>query len=125
MAATTNDPLQALLASGAVETGPFAANSRYRGVALAQMKRADGTVLVYLRRRFVPRPSAFATLGSYQVQQGDRCDSIAARLLGDPQLWWRLADANRTIDPRELTATIGQWLRVGAPRDAGGSGSGG
>ena len=37
------------------------------------------------------------------VVEGDRRDLLAARHLGDPELWWRLADANGVVDPRELT----------------------
>ena len=125
MAATSRDPLQALLATGAIETGPFAQNSRYRGIALAQTQRADGTVIVYLRRRFVPDPSRFSTLARYQVKQGDRSDLIASRFLGDPQLWWQLADANRAIDPQELTAAVGGWLLITTPADATGLAGGG
>ena len=35
--------------------------------------------------------------------QGDRLDLLAARLLGDAELWWRIADANPELDPEELT----------------------
>lgn len=121
----SRDPLQELLAAGAIETGSFPQNSRYHGVALAQTTRADGTVVPYLRRRFVPDPFRFPVLGRHQVQQGDRADLIAARHFGDPQLWWRLADANGVIDPRELTATIGRWLLITAQADAAGTDGGG
>ena len=119
-----SDPLQALLAAGAVDISSFPANSRYRGVALAQTTRADGTPLRYLRRRLVPDPVRFATLRLYAVRQNDRPDAIAAGFFGDPELWWRLADANGVIDPAELTAQIGRQLRITAQEDLPGPASG-
>ena len=121
-----NDPLQALLAAGAIETSSFPTNSRYRNLPLAQLQRADGTPLVYLTRRFVPDPARFALLRRYQVQQGDRPDLIAARYFGDVALWWRLADANGAIDPDELVGQIGRLLRITLQQDMPGpAGSGG
>ncbi len=35
----------------------------------------------------------------HAVQQGDRIDVIAARYLGDPLLYWRIADANLAVRP--------------------------
>jgi hypothetical protein len=103
------DPIQALLASGAVPTTAFPSNSRYVGVDV--LLYADD--VSYLRRRFCPRPEA--TLYEYTVIQGDRRDLLAARHLGDPELWWRLADVNGIIDPRDLDET-GRVLRLpGAP----------
>jgi hypothetical protein len=46
---------------------------------------------------------------------------MAARHLGDPELWWQLADANGTIDPRELTDEVGAAVRITLPRDVPGS----
>lgn len=43
--------------------------------------------------RDTPRPR-------YTVRPGDRLDLVAARLLGDPHAYWRLADAN----PGDLAA---------------------
>jgi hypothetical protein len=41
--------------------------------------------------------------------------------LGDPELWWRLADANRVIDPEQLTRPLGRGLRVTLPVDVQGA----
>jgi hypothetical protein len=39
----------------------------------------------------------------YQVAAGDRWDSIADDVLGDPALWWRIAVINPELfDPRAL-----------------------
>jgi nucleoid-associated protein YgaU len=50
------------------------------------------------------------------VNQGDRLDLIAARALGDPELFWRICDANNAMDPLELTAEPGRRLRVAIPQ---------
>lgn len=43
----------------------------------------------------------------YQVQAGDRWDDIALTVLGDPQLWWKIADINPELfDPRALRPGI-------------------
>jgi hypothetical protein len=80
----------------------FAANSRYQGIGTDTMIAAGGQTIVYLQRRFVPQASSFAVLQQYTVQQGDRLDNMSAQLLGDPQLYWRLCDANGALRPEEL-----------------------
>jgi hypothetical protein len=51
------------------------------------------------------------------VAEGDRLDSLAATWLTDSHWWWRIADANRALDPAELTASaaIGRSLRITLP----------
>jgi hypothetical protein len=49
------------------------------------------------------------------VVAGDRLDNISAIVLGDPELSWRVADANRAMLPRELTAVPGSVLRIALP----------
>ena len=49
------------------------------------------------------------------VTQGERLDNIAANYFGDPELFWRVADANRAMHPKELTETIGRRLRITLP----------
>jgi hypothetical protein len=96
-------------------TNLYPNNSRYYGSDTAQMVLADGRAVVYLRRRFVPSPDRFVLLMQYSVVAGDRLDTIAAQLLGDPQLFWRIADANGAMRPDELTGTIGRQLRITLP----------
>ena len=43
---------------------------------------------------------------------GDRLDNITANYLGDPEQFWLLCDANNAMHPDELTAQIGQKLRI-------------
>ena len=111
------DPLKALLDAGAIRSTPFPPNSRYANVLIVQVAAADGTRRVCLRRRFVPAPERFATLGEHVVSQGERLDQIAARAFGDPELWWRLADANGALRPDELVREAGTRLRITAQED--------
>lgn len=99
------DPIQAMLAAGVVPAMSFPSNSRYAGVEVVLYAGA----VPYLRRRFCPQPEA--TLYEYTVVEGDRRDLLAARHLGDPELWWQLADANGIIDPRRLDEP-GRVLRI-------------
>ena len=93
----------------------FGVNSRYYGTAQQQLTLPDGQVVVYLARRFVPRPDSLADLGSYTVRPMDRIDLIAYRALGDPQLSWRIADANGAMSPEELETPVGRRLRITLP----------
>ena len=75
----------------------------------------DGRVVAYLRRRFVPPPERFALLQEHVVSDGDRLDVIAATYMGDPEAFWRIADANAAMRPEALTETIGRRIRITLP----------
>ena len=49
------------------------------------------------------------------VVDGERLDTIASEHLGDPEQFWRIADANNAIDPQELLQRIGRRLRITLP----------
>lgn len=107
-----SNPMKALLALPDLAATAFPPNSRYHGVATVTRETADGTVQVHLRRRFVPDPARLARLESHRVVQGDRLDLLAARYLGDPELFWRICDGNGAIRPDELVELIGRRLRI-------------
>jgi hypothetical protein len=110
------DPLQELLAAGAVPTTSFPPTSRYAEVGVDAWEAGDGNPpLPFLRRRLCPRADRFALLYEVGVVEGDRRDLLGARHAGDAELWWRLADANGVVDPRALTDTVGRRLRVTLP----------
>jgi hypothetical protein len=96
-------------------TPAFPDNSRYRAIETSTVTLPDGRVVVYLRRRFVPAPERFATVKERTVAQGERLDNIAAQELGDPELFWRLCDANGALSPDELTAEPGRSIRITLP----------
>jgi hypothetical protein len=89
--------------------------SRYAQTAVKTYTLPDGREVNYFARRFLPQPDALGTLGYYTVRGGDRLDTVAARTLGDPELFWRLVDGNREILPRKLVAAVGRQLRITAP----------
>lgn len=110
------DPLQALLGAGLVPSVSFPPTSRYAqtGVTTLVPPAAPGEEAVpvaFLRRRLVPKPDRFALLYEYTCVERDRRDLVAAVHLSDPELWWRLADANGVIDPAALTP-VGRRLRI-------------
>ena len=93
----------------------FPPTSRYHGVPTAELRNADGTTIVYLRRRFVPPPDRFDLIAEHTVVAGDRLDNLAAAYLGDAELFWRICDANNAMDPNELTESVGRTLRITLP----------
>jgi hypothetical protein len=110
----TTDPVQAMLAQTSLQRSLFSPTSRYYGLPIATLETADGPV-IYVKRRFVPPPERFQTIQQYIVQQGDRIDNIAAAHLGDPTLFWRLCDANRTMQPWTLTDSPGTMVLITMP----------
>jgi len=93
----------------------FPPNSRYYRLETATWESPDGEKYVYLRRRFLPLPERFSLMQEHVVTSGERLDSLAARYLGDPEQFWRLADANNAMRPEELTAEPGRRLRITLP----------
>ena len=110
-----SDPLQALMQTAPLTAQLFAPNSRYAGIATATFERADGTTIVFVRRRFCPDPERLVLLVEHAVKQGERLDNLTAQYLGDPEAFWRVCDANRAMRPDDLTAEIGRRLRITLP----------
>jgi hypothetical protein len=104
------DPVQQLIDAGAIPAHPFAANSRYSGVGIA----LHGDT-AYIRRRFIPQRRDIQTVGEYVVRALERPDLQAAQLLGDPELYWLLADANAVTDPFELSDRAGAHIAIPPP----------
>jgi hypothetical protein len=109
------DPVQALLAQASLQRTLFSATSRYYGLDTDTMQLPGGTTIIYLQRRFLPKPQLFQTMQEHTIVQGDRLDNLAAKFLGEPTLFWRLADANSAMRPEELTETFGRILNVTLP----------
>lgn len=114
-------PRQAPLQQGAVVPPSAPAPSRRpsrtsRHAGLATYRReVDGAEVELFEPRLPPTPAAAGADAArpgadagprdtlrhrYTVRPGDRLDLVAARLLGDPHAYWRLADAN----PGDLAA---------------------
>lgn len=93
----------------------FPPTSRYYDVEIATRSEADGTVVPYLRRRFLPALDGFVLLHEHRVVEGERPDHLAAAELGDPEAFWRVCDANASMHPDELTDEIGESVRITLP----------
>ena len=106
---------QAIFQFMGLKASLFPPNSRYQGIDTGSLTTSDGQVIVYLRRRFVPPPSAFVTIQQHTVTQGERLDNLAAQFLGDPELFWRLCDANGAMRPEELEM-LGRILNITLPQ---------
>lgn len=118
---TMQNPIQALLAQTSLQRNLFTSTSRYYGIATETLTRADGTTIIYIKRRFLPSVDSFQLLQVHSVVQGERLDNIAAQLLGDPDLFWRIADANGAMRPEDLVATVGRQLKITLPQGITGS----
>ncbi len=94
----------------------FDPTSRYYSLETLTLEREGKDPVKYVARRFLPRPENLQTLAETAVQSGDRPDLLAWRTLGDPLQFWRLADANRAMDPGEMTDEPGATLRVPVPQ---------
>lgn len=80
----------------------FQPTSRYYSIETATYETADGSLVRYLRRRFLPPLDRFTPIQEHLVTEGDRLDNITARYLGDPEQFWRICDANPILRPEEL-----------------------
>ncbi|HWG19557.1 MAG TPA: hypothetical protein VG225_03440 [Terracidiphilus sp.] len=107
-----DNALAALVQSGVGTGAPTNPSSRYYGSAVEQITLAGGTVVSYLARRIIPQKSLYAQTQNYSVAAGDRLDNLAARLLGDPILFWMIADANAAEDADALTAEPGRAIVI-------------
>ena len=110
-----NDPMQNVISLLDLKSSFYPQTSRYYGVDTATIKSNDGKIIVYLRRRFIPQAEHFEMIQEHMVAEGDRLDNIAAKYLGDPEQFWRIADANNAMQPDALTAEPGKRLRITLP----------
>ena len=113
--------------------------SRYRDCEQAFMPSMGGDgqprQVAYLRRRFLPPLPDTAgdagaegsptlaesglqvtalgqTLRAHVIDARDRLDVLAWLALGDPLLFWKIADSNACLFPDEVTAELGTWIVV-------------
>ena len=118
------DMLQALLAGAAVPANELPRTSRYHGTPIGHYRMPgadpDGASVAFFGRRLCPHSFDLQPLYTYRVTAADqRRDLIAARQLGDPELWWKLADANDVIDPSTITEPVGRLLVIATQKAVG------
>lgn len=94
-------------------------SSRYSSCEIGHTTVPDGEgglrVVKYLLRRADPREPSVPPVAYHRVVVGDRPDLLAGRYLGEPDAWWRIADAHRLLDPMELTARRGDVVVIPTP----------
>ncbi len=93
----------------------YSITSRYFRTEQTTFETPEGGAIKYLSRRFLPPPESLSLLHEHSVVDGDRLDIIAGSELGDPELAWRIADANLASHPDELTSEAGRKLRITLP----------
>jgi hypothetical protein len=94
----------------------FEPNSRYSKLQTGTLVTPGGREISYVRRRFLPRSEDLPTLTEVAVTQGDRLDLVTARVLGDPEQFWRACDASNAMNPSDLTAQPGSQIRIPIPQ---------
>ena len=80
----------------------FDRSSRYFSIGNAEHVTPGGERLIYRQRRFLPQRAPHPSDRAVAVGAADRLDIIAARTLGDPLQFWRIADANHAMNPFDL-----------------------
>ena len=93
---------------------PYPRTSRYHDAEIGVHRLPDGTEVRYAKRRLLPPLDAQETQ-EHVVGAGERPDLLAQRFFGDPARWWRIADANPVLDPRELTDEAGRVVDIPEP----------
>jgi len=111
-----SNPIEALLGPDFLARTDFPTNSRYHGIPTRAKTQPDGTLVTYLAVRICPAAERFATLSQQTIGQSRRLDQTAATLIGDPEQFWLLCDANGAIWPEELEQE-GTIIRVTLPLD--------
>ncbi len=94
----------------------FDYNSRYFSLETATYTTKEQRKIAYKRRRFLPQGKDMQLLVEVTFKEGDRLDVITAQALGDPEHFWRIADANDVMNPDELTDELGRPIRIPVPQ---------
>jgi hypothetical protein len=92
----------------------YPATSRYAGSRAVIIEVRGEPDIVVLERRWVPMGEGLTDVGRHVVGEAERLDQIANQELGDPEQWWRVADANDALIPAELERP-GLALRITLP----------
>lgn len=89
---------------------PIYEESRYETAPVVPVMGSDGVYRATIQEPLGPTD----TDGEYSVHrvtEGDRLDLLAERAYGDPEFWWRIADANPSLPYPDQLAP-GQLLRI-------------
>jgi len=94
---------------------PFSVNSRYHAMALREHTLPDGTTVTFVGRRIIPAMSRYRALDRHRTIDNERIDALAASFFGDPELYWRICDANGDAEPAGATKPVGRLLIIPLP----------
>jgi hypothetical protein len=87
-------------------------DGRYATLPIRQRTLADGTVVSYRARRFLPPPGTLPARRRQRLERGTRLDLFAAQVVGDSLSWWRLCDANAVLSPADLEQDPSHPVRI-------------
>ena len=87
----------------------FFKGSRYEKVETDRITNAAGQVVRFKKVRFIPDTPARTAV---RVIQGERMDHVAHRVYQDPELFWRICDANFALWPPDLVAETGRLIKI-------------
>jgi hypothetical protein len=90
----------------------FFRGSRYANVGEHEITDGKGRVIRYKRIRFIPEMGARF---SYIVTDGERLDHISQSFYQNPELFWRVCDANLALWPDDLIAEAGRTILIPPP----------
>ena len=68
----------------------------------------------YVQRRFIPSVEGETLIQEHVFTDKDRLDTITARYLDDPTLFWRVCDTNFVLKPEELEQ-VRRVIRITLP----------
>lgn len=101
----------------------FPANSRYAGMVPRTRTSETGETETYLPRRLIPAPGRFQPFGFTRLTGSERIDDVAAEAFGDPELYWRIADALGLEDPASLLGEEGRRIPLPLPLEVADNGN--
>jgi hypothetical protein len=90
-------------------------DGRYTALPIRERTLADGTVVAYRERRFLPPPGTVPARREQPLAPGTPLDLFAAQVVGDSLSWWRLCDANAVLSPTDLEQDAGRRVRIPDP----------
>lgn len=93
-------------------SGRYPRTSRYADAEIGVHTLPDGTEVRYAKHRLLPPLPGEERTVPYPTRAGERPDLLGQRFFGDPEQWWRVADLNPVLDPRELTNESGRRIAV-------------
>jgi hypothetical protein len=94
----------------------FEPSSRYYRLETVEHAAPDGRKIAYKRRRFLPQGNTLPLAAEVSVTRDDRLDIVTARLLGEPEQFWQVCDANNAMNPEDLLQESVQVLRIPIPQ---------